>query len=642
MYSIEQMKGLLLAGMIGLTGLLAGCGGGGAGGTTTTGGGTTGTATTNAITALSLVTASGGVTTTSVTPSQPVKVKITTASTDLITISTTVGSLSKTAVLPVNGSAEVLLTVAITDTNDGLLTVSLANGDKKTLAFTVGQTNLALGSGTPFVSGELTLGLSQISAGGTTQVTVNLVDSSTLTVFTQPVSVVFSSPCYTSGKAQISTPISTINGQAATTYRDINCGQSDVITATASVGGQTLTATATLKVLAPTVGSIQYVSATPSNIGLKGSGNVETSQVLFKVFDTNGNPLNSQTVDLALNTAIGGLSLTQSSVQTDSLGQAIATVNAGTVSTAVRVTATVHGTALATQSSQLYVSTGLPEQRRFSIAVSQHNLECFNYDGVNATVTASLADHFGNLVPDGTAVLFRTEYGGMNAACSTTNGTCTVTWRSQGVRGDGRSTILATAVGEESFDDVNPSNGLFDSTETFVAANDLPEAWLDSNENGVRDATEEYLDFNSNGTYDSPDGKYNGAACDPVSNTQCSSTQRSLHVRAENLIVCSTSQATITAIPSSVDLRTVGSVDVEFTVIDLNGNPMASGTQISCSTTNGNLLGTTSYRIPDMTSGGYSGSCTLSGDSTPSSGVLTISVTSPKGLVTSKTVTVID
>lgn len=48
MYSVKSMKGLLLAGMIGLTGLLAGCGGGGAGGTTTGGGTTGGTTTTSA------------------------------------------------------------------------------------------------------------------------------------------------------------------------------------------------------------------------------------------------------------------------------------------------------------------------------------------------------------------------------------------------------------------------------------------------------------------------------------------------------------------------------------------------------------------------------------------------------------------
>ncbi len=641
MCSMNSIKSLLLLGMIGLTGVLAGCGGGGAAGTTPGG-----TPPASAITALSLTSAADGQATTTVTASQSAKVVISTTSTEIITLTTTVGTLSKTAVVPVNGKAEALLSVSITDTNDGVLTVAQANGGTKTLAFTVGQTNLALGSGTPFVAGRLALGLVRISAGGTTQVTADLVDSATGQAFTQPANVAFSSPCVSNGRALIDTPVATVNGRAVSTYRDVNCGQVDVITASASVGGQVLTASATLDVLPPNVGSIQYVSATPLNIGLKGSGGVEASQVVFKVFDTNGNPLSNQTVGFALNTSIGGLFLSQVTVQTDSQGLARAIVNAGTVSTAVRVTATIQGTVLATQSSQLYVSTGLPEQRRFSIAVTQRNLECFNYDGVLSTVTASLADRFGNLAPDGTAVQFRTEYGAITAGCTTVNGVCAATWRSQGDRGNGRSTLLATAVGEESFDDVNPSNGLFDASETFNLSNDLPEAWLDSNENGVREASEEYLDFNNNATYGLGDGKYNGAACDPALNSQCSSAQRSLHIRAENLIVCSTSRARITVTPDPVTILPAGganSVEVTFNVEDLNGNPMAAGTQIVCSTTNGALVGTASYTMPDITTpGGYSNVCTIKGDGSASTGALTIKVTSPKGLITERSFAVTD
>ena len=47
----------------------------------------------------------------------------------------------------------------------------------------------------------------------------------------------------------------------------------------------------------------------------------------------------------------------------------------------------------------------------------------------------------------------------------------------------GRATVLATAIGEESFTDTN-GNGSFDNGEVFA---DLPERYLDENENGVRD-----------------------------------------------------------------------------------------------------------------------------------------------------------
>jgi len=693
MYTMKTIKNLLLAGFIGISGILAGCGGGGASGSGATDGDPTDNdapSAASAITDLNLVRAADGQSVTSVTPSQPVRVVITTTATDVINLNTTIGTLSKTAVVPVDGKAEVLLTVSITDTSDGTLTVTTANGASKTLAFIVGQTNLALGAGTPFVSGALAIGLPTISAGGTSQVSAVLVDSATNLPFTQPIDVVFTSTCGASGKAQISTPVTTVSGSAVSTYRDINCGQVDVITATASVGGQVYSATGSLTVESPTVGSIQYVSATPTNIGLKGSGGVEVSQVWFRVFDSNGNVLGGNTVDFELNTNVGGITLTQASVQTDGAGLARADVNAGTVSTAVRVTATIRGTSLATQSSQLYVSTGLPEHRRFSLAVEKRNMECFNYDGEESKVTAFLADRFGNPPPDGTAVQFRTKYGSISpAACNTVNGVCVATWRSHGQRGNGRSALLATAVGEESFDDVNPSNGLFDATETFdLVNNDLPEAWLDSNEDGVRDPDEEYLDFNDDGNYDIADGKYNGAACDPTLNSQCSSMQRSLHIRSRNLIVCSTSGALINVFadnnnngavdsddgngncvqdPGEGDggdgvfdiercavvaattppggTRTARSVNVVFTVTDLNGNPMAAGTSIACSTTNGSLVGTASFVMPDSTTpivSPFARICTVEGDTTASNGLFTIKVTSPKGLITERTLIVRD
>ena len=46
--------------------------------------------------------------------------------------------------------------------------------------------------------------------------------------------------------------------------------------------------------------------------------------------------------------------------------------------------------------------------------------------------------------------------------------------------------------------------------------------------------------------------------------------------------------------------------------------------------------------LPDMTSGAYSRSCTVKGDATPSTGTLTIKVTSPKGLITERNIKVTD
>jgi hypothetical protein len=464
--------------------------------------------------------------------------------------------------------------------------------------------------------------------------------------------------------------------------------------------------------LSAAVGSIQFVSAVPVNIALKGTGGDETSDVIFKVVDTNGTPKAGEVVNFTLNTTIGGIALSSASAQTNSTGEARATVSAGTVSTAVRVTATVNGTQLTTQSSQLYVSTGLPEQRRFSISATKLNLEAYNHDGETSIITARLADHFGNPVPDGTAIQFRSERGAITAACFTTAGACSTTFTSQGSRlesdgttpWNGRDTIVATAVGEENFDDVNPSNGLFDSSEApRPTAYDLPEAWLDSNENGVRDPGEVYVDFNNNGAYDSSDSLYNGSLCSPSNAASCSSSQKSISVRDDLVLVWSTSGARInvdfTCSPGAeiyTDSNSSGSYDndepyvdsnkngkydtaptnqqvtenlvsnnaytpptndpfcqhlsypnvspvtVKFEVSDLNGNTMPQGTTIAVSADNGKLTGTSTFTVQNSSGTFFSGSVFLSKDDESSSGFLTVKVTSPKGTITETLIPVFD
>jgi hypothetical protein len=96
----------------------------------------------------------------------------------------------------------------------------------------------------------------------------------------------------------------------------------------------------------------------------------------------------------------------------------------------------------------------------------------------------------------------------------------------------GRVTVLATAIGEESFPDKN-GNGRFDESEytLFLGLNvsdepyDLKEAFVDHNEdrfynpeesNTITEAggeLEEFADFNRNGVFDLADGVYNGVLC---------------------------------------------------------------------------------------------------------------------------------
>lgn len=380
----------------------------------------------------------------------------------------------------------------------------------------------------------------------------------------------FSSVCSSSGKAVLSTGITTVGGVAIASYRDNGCASTDVITAT--VSGGLATGTSSLVVIPPTSGSIQYVSSLPANISLKGIGGVEVSQVTFKVLDTGGNPVSGKTVTFGLSTTVGGITLTPGGTATsDAAGLVVTNVNAGTISTPVRVTASTcsnstnpcTGTTLTTQSNQLTITTGIPDQFGFSLAATTHNIEGWTHDGTKSVLTARLADHFKNPVPDGTAVVFTAEAGTVVGSCLTLDGNCSATYTSSGTRpnsatnGKGRVTVLAYAVGEETFTDLDgdgwadkaPANELIDPNGN---ATDLPEAWVDYNENGSYDpATEPYIDYNNNGAYNTADTFFNGVLCKEAgsggtSSAGTCSANKTLHVRQSQVIVLSTSGANIT------------------------------------------------------------------------------------------------
>jgi len=434
----------------------------------------------------------------------------------------------------------------------GTVTASISSGEATSLGFTTqGSSDVVvqIGSGDPFAEGSIALSLSQISAGGTTVVSVLLVDD-TGAAYTESVDVTFSSVCSEEAvpSAEIDGVITTSSGQASATYLAKGCVGDDPITVNAIVNGQNLSASGSVNVLPADVGSIQFVSATPEHIALQGTGSVdrpENSVILFQVLDTNGNPVNNQDVNFSLSSQSGGILLNPVKATTNNLGIVQTVVNSGTVARTIRVTAAIDGSdpVIQTQSSELKISTGIPDQDSMSVSVDVYNPEGWNLDGTTVQVTARLADAFNNPPPP-TAVYFTTEGGSienLNASCITDNeGSCSVTWRSQNpkpeghILGDvnnlthvpetqntmgqklgGRVTILATTIGEESFPDLN-GNGRFDVCEVpaFTGGTgkpcladgsfddlgnditysgndvggypyDLPEAFVDYNEDGV-------------------------------------------------------------------------------------------------------------------------------------------------------------
>ncbi|HUO81514.1 MAG TPA: hypothetical protein VM616_01505, partial [Gammaproteobacteria bacterium] len=356
------------------------------------------------------------------------------------------------------------------------------------------------GTGAGFMPGEIGVAVPDLAAGGATTLTVTIVDENGNLVTGAPVDVSFSSVCSTQGLAVIDSPITTSTGIANSNYAASGCNGDDVITATATVEDTDLVATGMVTVAPASVGSIEFVSATPTNIGLQGtggSGRSETSTVVFRVVDSTGGPVSGEEVSFTLNTTVGGIMISPAMATTGTNGQVQTVVQAGTVATTVRVTARVTGSSpsIATQSDQLTITTGVPDFDSTSLSVETLNPEAFDIDGTTVPVTIRLSDRFNNPVPDGTAITFQTEGGQIGGQCTAIEGTCSVNWVSQDPRpDDGRSSLLATAIGEESFTDIN-GNGVFDNAETLADVDDIPEPWRDDNENGTREVDEPFVDF---------------------------------------------------------------------------------------------------------------------------------------------------
>lgn len=249
----------------------------------------------------------------------------------------------------------------------------------------------------------------------------------------------------------------------------------------------------------------------------------------------------------------------------------------------------------ATTSKTLVASTGIPDQNSISLSSTFLNVEgAHEIDGKSASLTVRMADSFNNPVPQGTAAVFSTELGSVVSSCTTVDGLCSVNWSSQSPRSSdtvdqyslpitisenldsstpnryrcpshrenhgpcpddiadpnvnppgaprgGRSTILVTATGEESFID-RDGNGRYDQGEFWT---NLTEAFIDHNEDGIYtpaqranclDPTaaddvclagfeEQFVDRNTNGAFDLnnsppaapgsslPDGLFNGVLC---------------------------------------------------------------------------------------------------------------------------------
>lgn len=670
----------------------------------------------------------------------------------LVTFSLTggVGQLnpaSGTALTDSNGVASIILQSGSTE-GAGTVTATIEGDITQSIDFSVSI------SATDVAMTAPTISPASIGANGTATVEVTITETTggVTSPLTETATVQFTSECVQQGTATLDTNVDTVSGVARSTYKDQGCGITDTISISSTVGQTLLTQTGTIDVQAASAGSIEFISATPANIALQGtggSGRSETSTVTFRVIDSIGNPVQNVGVNFSLTTSVGGLTISpdtsvEGPAQTDTDGRVDVIVQSGTIPTPVRVVASLGSDdSISTVSDELVISTGVADYNSLSLSASSLQPEGWNIDGTESEITARASDHFNNPVPDGTAISFVTEFGSIEPSCTTVNGLCSVTWTSGEPRtplpvlrditaitrrlGDvsvsecteaggadsnlnaaglpcfyinatsatttepaffgglgqvfgNRVTIRATILGEESFTDSN-ANGQFDDGEAFT---DLTEAFTDDNEDGVFNGkladgspaagaadvdakcygtgnttecyqvggdNEEYVDFNSNQTFDLGNNLYNGVLC-PVASAEAGTCSRQLLTIWKNITILQAgSNASIGLIETSLDntdsanyfLDTALPATFVAHVADLHNGSMPNGTIIAFEAGNGRIVGPSQCIVGNSSAFGIN-SCSVSvtPDTTPSTGPLIVSVTTPGGTVTTASITMDD
>jgi len=458
-----------------------------------------------------------------------------------------------------------------------------------TASATVSVGSLALGTleGEAFFDGQMNITASSLSFGGSTGVSVNVVEAGSSTLFTSDsITVNFTSLCSQQdpAKATITPSVDTQTGLASATYNAEGCVGDDIITA--SIGS--VVATSTVNVAIQDVGAIKFVSAEPSVISLVGIGSSElpeTSDVTFEVVDKNGLVIPGLEVSFSLSSTIGGVELSLDNAVTDEEGLVRTTLNAGSVNTTVRVIASLvsEGVSISTTSNPIAMHSGLPDQDSFSVAASILNPRAAQFVGFVSEITSSVADEFNNPVPNGTSVSFVTDGGRIEGSCFVEDGACSVDWTGQNPHpNSGYARILARSTGQESFVDTN-GNGMYDLGET-ISEPLTTEAYLDENRNGQYDVGEFFSDFDNDGVFTvKTDGKYQGASCSDAARADghCATL---VEVRREHNLCMATDHVLFSPAPNTPDLPAVDDIKPVFvTITDGFSHTPASGTTISIS-----------------------------------------------------------
>ena len=532
----------------------------------------------------------------------------------VFTARSTEGSVTITATA---GSVSAVLTIQISDATAAATVAVTANPSSVTFA------------GTSVVSATVTDSLGNPMADGT---------AVSFTVDNTSIGTVVGSSKTSGG-----------NGVAQSTF---SAGSTDAGTATITATSGSASGTATITVTTAAAGSIEFYSATPQVVVIRGAGGQETSEIKFLVKDSNGNPVGtSETVNMVLSGPNGGEYL-GSIAGTTTLdvgtveGYATVILHSGTIPGTATITATVVGSSpvLSTSSGVIAIGGGMPSAGHFSLSAAALNIEGGAYDNIKDEILVLLADRYGNYnVLEGTAVSFYSECGAIDRAVSVdAMGQGTVTFRTQtpsplDVVPDPLGTITGSCGAycddENSFiSDFNATFGVDitadangnnprDGLCAIIAVVDGEEEFTDANANGVYDLGETYVDTYDDIHLEKDDDPYDVAFGTEVAGMPYDSVSEDLIVDrdgsgtfdgmnnawdsikriSKRINLLYTGEPTITLSDNVVSVANGGSQTIYFAIHDANYNRPIGDSTVAVTFTGGaaTLTGYTSWTFLD-------------------------------------------
>ncbi|MCK9418045.1 MAG: hypothetical protein M0R70_01550 [Nitrospirae bacterium] len=300
-----------------------------------------------------------------------------------------------------------------------ILFLSLASCSKKS----GGSSDGGGGSAGPNENIAVVATPSSITVNGTSTITVAVNDSDGNPV-PDGTAVTFSLSSADYGSLSNST-VTTANGVATTTFTAGSISGAVTITATSIFGFNNTTLTVgTVPGGAVATGSIQFISATPSIIGIKGVGREEISFITFLVSDLNGSPVDGASVSFTMAGPNGGEyigeidSTPNTATAVTVSGNVTVILHSGSIAGTVTIVATtlIDGVPISSSATPISIGGGVPSAAHFNIARTPVNLEGLSWSGLQSTVMAFLGDRFGNYnVMNGTSVSFYAESGAIDA-----------------------------------------------------------------------------------------------------------------------------------------------------------------------------------------------------------------------------------